>query len=164
MTDEQKTNGDGSVAEAIGIGLFKDLTLALIENARVNRALIMQLAGTPGEEGFAGLLESVADLNESVMELDSRVTGLAIKFSGVEFVLDKLAEIKDREPTWRDAVAAKAEFDKKIEDEIKEAEAAEREQEAPEPVEPEKDKKPAMVSNTKKKKEHPLPVAPPQPG
>jgi hypothetical protein len=81
----------------------------------------------------------------------------------VDHVLDKLGEIKDREPNWRDAIAAKLEFDKKIEEEMIRAESEEEQGEQPEEKKPEK---PPMIGNEKTKhpkKSHPLPVAPPKP-
>lgn len=166
MADDKKS-GEVEVGEAVGIGLLKDLTLATMENARVTRALVQHIGGVPGEEGFAGLMENVMELSEATVELADRMTGLTLKVSMVDYVLDKMGEIKDREPNWRDAIAAKQEFDKKIEEEIIQAEKAEEQEEEPAPKKPDGKKKHPMVENSKPphlRKTHPLPVAPPRPG
>ena len=174
MSDEGVKESKRQDQADLLIDLMKEWAGAVVENTKALKAVILQIAGQPGvgpddEGAVPGLLDRLADLEESnaalqeaVDALDGRVIGLNMKLSGVEFVLDRLGEIAQgqpeaappvpaRPPTWEDAARAKADYDRKVEEEMVAAAEAAPEEEPEPAASPEPAlAKPSMLSNAKR--------------
>jgi hypothetical protein len=191
VADDPKPDQQKQEQANLLFDLFKEQTGALVENTKALKAVILQIAGQPGvgpdeEGGVPGLLDRLVDLEEAnaalgeaVEALDGRMIGLNMKLSGVEFVLDRLAEIAEgkpeatppvapRVPTWEDAAHAKRDYDKKVEEEmLAAAETAEHEAE-PEngeavPAAAAPPARPMMLSNAKAPPKPVMRALPPPP-
>lgn len=149
------------------MGLFKELSLALIENAKANRAVVAALVTTRNHEGeeVTGLIDSISDLQESTDALDNHVVGQNVMLSRINFAGDKLLAIYKgdatvtppvpaRSPTLDDVCEALNEFDDRL---AEESEKPDDEDEPPMP-EPgqEESSAPAMIGNTKPKPPSPV--------
>lgn len=195
MADDPKEQQKREQADLV-FDLLKEQTSALVENTRELKTVNLNIVGQDGtgpdnEGAVPGLLDRLADLEEAqaslqeaVDALDGRLIGLNLKLSCVEFVLDRLAEVAQgdagattpvpaRALTWEDAVRAKRDYDRKVEEEmVAAAEAAEKDAAAEEAdAEPEPAlAKPMMMSNKAPPSPSvlralpPLPVAQPRPG
>lgn len=174
------------VSEAIGLGVLRDMTLALIENTKMIRALIFQIGGAPpsdeNPEGIPGLMDQIGDLQEGIDDLTANVQANNALQARQAFIDDELERISlgepdatppvpGREPTLADRLAAKRRHEENLareeEQAEKEAQEAAREAEGP-PAEPPPLAKPPMLSNAPRPAPRfralpPPPLAPPKP-
>lgn len=179
MEEGKEEEAPGLPGKDIGVQLIKELTISNFELVRMLRSLIVTIGGAaPTEdypEGVAGLLESNASLAESLTALDDRMVGISLKVTALDYVLDRLAEIAQGNPTaeppieprtvtWHDAIDAKREYEAKLEEEelkneadvataIAEEEADRKKAEGQGPtlvIDLPKPKKPPMISNLPK--------------
>jgi len=151
------------------MSLFKELSLALIENAKATRAHLAVYASGRNAEGDeeTGLLEQLADLQSSIDSLDEHVVGQNLMLARQNFVDDKLLDIwkgnptatppvEGREPTLADRAAALADWEARLEKEAEEDDAAQEPSDEPEL--PEDDSPPMMSNGPRTKKLPPPPV------
>jgi hypothetical protein len=155
------------------MGLFKELSLALIENAKANRAILSALITTTNHEGdeVPGLIDSLSELQDSVDSLDNHVVGQNIMLSRFSFAADRMLAIykgdpsaapleagkkpepglaypQGRTPGFEDVCAALNEFDEKL---AEEADQLDKEDEPPMPDPGQETPAPTpMIGNSKK--------------
>jgi len=145
-TETAKPDGKQDSAEKKALAevmtLFKELTLALIENAKASKALMTVYATGKNEKGEeeVGLIDQLIDLEEAVDRLDGHFVGMNVMLSRVNFVGDRMLSIykgsaeepadpnatppvpatpavAGRAPSLADICDALDEFDKNLEEE-----------------------------------------------
>lgn len=151
------TKIDPALAEVMS--LFKEMSLALIENSKATRALLAVYASGKNADGDeeTGLLDQLAELQGSIDSLDEHVVGQNLMLARQNFVDDKLLEIwkgnptatppvEGREPTLADRAAALADWEARLE---KEAEEDDTPQPSDDPELPEDEPQPSpMLTNS----------------
>lgn len=171
--------GDKDTTQAeLLLQLFKENTLAVAENTKALRALVLQIVGIPPDEqnpeGLIGLMDRLGDIGEAIDNLDQHVVGQNVMLSRINYAFDHMVEVaagdanatppvEARAPSLKDLTEALLKFDKELEDE------AAKESEPEEPPKP--PAKPPMLANAPQDKTHPrmkalppLPVSAPRPG